>query len=337
MPTYNIIKLKNLTPLHVGTGKEHYDFSATDLHSDTLSAALAALRVQKGKTDVEAFLNSFTLSSAFPFFGETCFLPKLQGKIEVEVEGKSPEEYRKELKKLKFIASDLWAELVRGNKLTIKQKQLQKEFLLNEGIAGVSTSLNDRAGNAFDKPYKSQVNQRVSVPRADNSNAEPFFFNWTYFNPKAGLYVLTDAKDEKFDELKNLFELLGETGLGTDRNVGGGKFEVEKGTLNLPDVADANSALLLSLYIPSKDELPLLNLTSGKYELLLRGGYMAGSEVEGFRHLRKRSVYMFGVGSLFPTVETLRGKVVDLKPDWNDERMHPVFRSGRPFAIKVRN
>jgi len=174
------------------------------------------------------------------------------------------------------------------------------------------------------------------VPRADNADAEPFYFNWTYFSSEAGLYVLTDATGTVFSELTELFKLLGESGFGTDRNVGGGKFEVETGAIELPSVADANHTMLLSLFIPAKEELQALNLNAARYELLLRGGYMAGSSVEGFRHLRKRSVYMFGAGSLFPTVETLRGKVVDLKPDWNDERMHPVFRSGRPFTVKVK-
>ena len=78
MPTYKIIKLKNLTPLHIGTGKENqYDFSAADLHSDTLSAALAALRAQQGQADdIETFLQSFSLSSAFPYWNDICFLPK---------------------------------------------------------------------------------------------------------------------------------------------------------------------------------------------------------------------------------------------------------------------
>ena len=66
-----IIKFKNLTPLHIGTGKENYDFSSSVLHSDTLSAALASLRAQKGKSsDIESFLMSFAISSAFPYFGE---------------------------------------------------------------------------------------------------------------------------------------------------------------------------------------------------------------------------------------------------------------------------
>jgi CRISPR type III-A-associated RAMP protein Csm4 len=321
----NIIKLKNLTPLHVGTGKEQYDFSATDVQSDTLSAALASLRAQQGKTDVEEFLNSFALSSAFPFWDTICFLPKLKGKIKVKMDGKKEEEYRKQLKKLKYIDSSLWSTLVKGEELPVKETQLQDDFLIRE------------SNISFVNPYKSQVNQRVSVPRADNENAAPFYFNWTFFQKDAGLYCLTDAQGEKYQELVALFKLLGENGLGTDRNVGGGKFEVDTGTLDLPEIADANYTLLLSLFIPTKEELPKLKLQSASYELLLRGGFMAGSSVEGFRHLRKRSVYMFSVGSLFPTTEKLTGKTVNLAPDWNDERMHPVFRSGRPFQLRIKN
>jgi CRISPR type III-A-associated RAMP protein Csm4 len=326
MLKYNIVKLTHLTPLHIGAGKEnHYDFSAPCLHSDTLSAALAALRAQQGKSeDTKAFLDSFTLSSAFPFWDKTFFLPKPQGKIPVVVAGKEEKEYRKQLKKLKYIESALWNEIVCGNSLTVDTLQLQIEGFLTE------------AGNNFEVPYKSQVTQRVSVPRIDSQDAEPFFFNWTYYSAKSGLYCLTDATNDKYNEIVSLFELLGETGIGTDRNVGGGKFKIERETLYLPDVKDANYTLLLSLYIPKEEEMAQLNLHASRYELLLRGGYLSGSEVEAFRHLRKRSIYMFNVGSLFPTTAALEGKTVDLKPNWNDDRMHPVYRSGRPFCLPVK-
>jgi len=325
MPTYNIIKLKNLTPLHIGTGKENqYDFAATNLHSDTLSAALAALRAQQGKTDdIEDFLKSFSLSSAFPFWNNICFLPKFQGKINVKVFPHKEQEYRKQLKKLKYVDVHLWSKLVQGDEITVNESQLKDDFLLE--------TVKD-----FVEPYKSQVYQRVNVPRVDNEDADPFFFNWTYFHQKSGLYCLTDVHDEKFDEILRLFELLGEAGLGTDRNIGGGKFEVERGKLDLPEIEDANQSMLLSLYIPTKEEISKLNLKKARYELLLRGGYMAGSSEEGLRHLRKRSVYMFNVGSVFPTTETLTGKTVNLKPEFNDDRMHDVLRSGRPFYLHVK-
>ena len=324
MPTYNIIKFKNLTPLHIGTGKENqYDFSAASLHSDTLSAALAALRAQGGKTyDLEDFLRSFTISSTFPFWDNICFLPKIQGKINVKVNAKEEHEYRKQLKKVKYIDVLLWNKLMQGEELIVEESQLNGDFLIRPFVE-------------FEKPYTSQVNQRVSIPRVANINAEPFFFNWTYFHKKAGLYCLIDVKDkETYNELLKLFELLGETGLGTDRSVGGGKFETEAGELLLPEIKDANQTMLLSLYIPAKEEIKNLNLNTARYELLLRGGYMAGSSDESLRHLRKRSVYAFNVGSLFPTTKKITGEIVNLTPEWNG--VHEVFRSGRPFYLPVK-
>lgn len=325
MATYTLIKLTNLTPLHIGTGKENYDFSASDLQSDTLSAALAALRAQNGKAeDLEQFLNSFTLSSAFPFWKERYFLPKPQGKMDVSVAGKEEHEYRKKLKKVKFVESSLWQELAAGKSVTVNDNQLQKEFLLKECVE-------------FKTIYKSQVNQRVSVPRADGQDAEPFFFDWRYFDAEAGLFCLTDATGDLLKEIEQLFELLGENGIGTDRNVGGGKFKVEiKNDFQLSSTADANAEMLLSLYIPTRQELENLNLNKSKYELLLRGGYIAGSQENDFRHLRKKSIYMFGTGSVFATMQPLQGLIVDLKPEWNDVRMHPVYRSGKPFYIPIK-
>lgn len=327
MPTYTLVKFKNMTPLHIGTGKENYDFSASDLHSDTLSAALAAIKMQMTEEDdLKSFMESFVVSSAFPFIGDRYFLPKPYGKINVEVVDADDYVVRKKLKKLRFVETNLWNELIAGKKVTVQNWQLKGAFLLPS----------DFPETKFKVPFTSQVSQRVSVPRGDGMDAEPFFFEWTYFGANSGLYCLLDAPADKKEELLSLFERLGEEGLGTDRNVGGGKFEVEGAELSLPEVEEADSTLLLSLFVPTEDELRLLDLEHSRYELLQRGGYMSGSQELDFRHLWKKSVYMFNAGSVFHTTAPLKGKVVDLKPDWNDERMHPVYRSGIPFVVPIK-
>ena len=323
MATYTIVKLKNLTPLHIGTGKENYDFSADDLQSDTISAALAAIRAQHGKgDDIESFLNSFTVSSAFPYSAQHYFLPKMQGKINVEVEGSNKEAKRKELKKIKYIEIPLWERLITNEQIKVAENQLQQNYLLANSAE-------------FNHPAKSHVMQRVTIPRGDGQDAEPFYFDWTYFNKEGGLYFFVDARQEVIDEIVKLSKLLGEAGLGTDRNVGGGKFEVETETIEIHDNPKSNAAMLLSLFVPTQEEIEKINFADSRYQLLLRGGYMAGSIEEDFRHLRKKSIYMFGVGSVFPTKESLEGKVVNLTPEWNDMRMHPVYRSGKPFYLPV--
>lgn len=323
MATFNIIKLRFLTPLHIGTGKENYDFSSSDLHSDALTAALAAIRVQSGGVGgVEDFLNSFRLSSAFPFVGSRYYLPKIGGKIKLKETDDSNS--RKALKGIKYIEHSLWGKLVNGEELNPDSVKMQGMLL-------------ECVGENVSSPYVNQVMQRVAVPRCSNSDATPFFFDWRYFDESAGLFCLTDAKGEQFEELVRLFARLGEAGIGTDRNVGGGKFEVETDKMELPEVKNPNATIVLSLYLPEESEVVNLSLKEAAYNLLLRGGYMAGSSDETLRHLWKKNVYMFDVGSVFPNVTPLAGKVVDLSPDWEDtQRMHPVYRSGKPFTLPIK-
>lgn len=323
MSEYKIIKFTQLTPLHVGTGKEDYDSSGGMLQSDTLSAALAAIRAQMGKTDdVLDFMQSFTISSAFPYWKEFLFFPVPKGKLQVEIVGKEDYEYRKLLKKVKFVEFGLWKELIAGKRIIIKQEQLQNEFLIPK--------------ISFGKVMKNQVNQRVQVPRMDGMENKLFSFDWQFFDKEAGLYCLIDADERVFAEVMELFKLLGENGIGTDKNVGGGKFVPEVGVIQIPEVPDANAILLLSLFLPEEAELSQLKLDNAVFELILRGGFLAGSTEEEFRHLRKKSVYMFNVGSFFPTNKEIKGKIVDLSPEWNDEKMHPAYRSGKPFSINIK-
>lgn len=325
MATFTIIKLKEMSPLHIGTGKENYDFSSSHLHSDTLSAALAAMKaVHYGDEDIKDFLNSFVISSAFPYMCGHLFLPRPLGKINITIGDCDEYISRKKLKSIRFIEQDIWKELIAGKEIVVSMSQLKNGFLFSD-----DTNIG--------QPYKSAVHQRVAVPRTDDEDAEPFFFDWTFFDKSAGLYCLTDAKGERLQELLRLFELLGESGIGTDKNVGGGKFTVATETFIMPEIKDANASMLLSLYVPTQDEMPLIDLENSRYELLQRGGYMAGSRENDFWHLRKRTVYMFGVGSLLLSIATLSGKVVDLRPgDYNDSRMHAVYRSGKPFVVPVK-
>lgn len=327
MPVYKIIKLKDMSPLHVGTGKENYDFSSEELQSDTLSSALAALRAAAGKDkDIGQFLRSFALSSAFPYYKQDYFLPAYLGRLPIEVKGQAESQYRKKLKKIRFIALPLWKRLVNGETLSVTSGQINGQYLLEEG-------------KTLPALYKRATLQRVQVPRNGNVRGNKlFYFEWTYFNPCGGLYCLIDADEATFAELKHLFKRLGEEGLGTDRTVGGGRFDVEDTgeTLELPDVSRPDARMLLSLYIPSEEELHGLHLQDSRYDLLLRGGYMAGSSEPGYRHLWKKNVYMFNTGSVFATTETLQGVVVNLRPDYGGNDMHDVYRSGRTLSVPIR-
>lgn len=325
MPTYRIIKLKFDAPIHLGAGRDEYDQSFASLHSDTLSAALAAVKASRGETDdLKAFLQSFRISSAFPYSGDTLFLPKPASLLNVAVNGREEKDVRKQLKRIVYVEKCLWETLATGQKATVNPESIQKDYLVVDG-------------KSFSVPFKKQLNQRVAVSRDGQSDADPFYFEWLFFRPEAGLYCLVDADDTVFDELCSLFRELGENGIGTDRSVGGGQFTITPGTISMPENEAAEQIMLLSLYLPNEDELAALPLDRSQYGLTLRGGYMAGSTQLAYRHLRKKTVNMFVEGSLFPRpARPLEGQVIDLRPDWNDGSMHPVWRSGIPFYLPVK-
>ena len=325
MSRFSVIKLSGLTPTHIGTGRESYDFSSSCLHSDTISAALASIMALQGKADgIEHFLSSFRISSAFPFYRDHLFMPVPHGRINVSITGKEESNIRKSLKKIRYMEYPLWQRMICGEHITVEHSQINGECLMS------STSL------IPDEIYKSEVSERVCVPRGDGQDSEPFYFEWKYFKKEAGLFVLTDATGDILDQVLDNFQLLGQQGIGTDKSIGGGKFSVSlSGEMEIIPPEKPSGVMLLSLYLPSKSDIETIDLDSSSYSIILRGGYMAGSSYEKIRHLRKRSLYMFDTGSVFITSNMLDGRIEDLRPEWNDSDMHPAYRNGRPLQIPI--
>lgn len=320
------IRLVNMTPLHIGKGRDSYEVASPILSSDALSSALASVRAMRGKVhDINAFLESFVISTAFPFAGNEFFLPRPNGHLDIRVKNLEEKEYRKGLKKLKYIAEPIWNQLVSGVDIEIEKSQLCGEFLLSS------------SNSKCNLPTVRVSNQRVKVPRIDNKDAMPFSFEWTFFrhgDNASGLYCLLDAEPARREEIINLFEILGSLGIGSDKSVGGGHFDIKVDEVDLP-TNKGNNKLLLSCYIPTVEELSQLHMADSSYSLIKRGGFIAGSSIENKRQLRKKTVYMFEAGSVFSTQADLKGKVVELTPNWDAEDMHPVYRSGRPLYVNV--
>ena len=321
------IKLTNMSPLHVGTGRDSYDTASPVLSSDVLSSALASVRALKGKDkDLDVFLKSFTLSSAFPYDDENYFLPRPDGRLNIRVRNLQENEYRKSLKKVRFISEPIWLRLAKGEMIEIDEGQIHAEFLIAKPIQD------------YNVPMKRIANQRVGVPRTGDKDAIPFMFEWTFFNHgknESGLYCLLECEDSVKDEVVSLFETLGTLGIGSDKTVGGGHFDIEVDEMEIPSL-DGNAVVLLSTYIPKEEEIGLLNLCESNYSIIKRGGFIAGSSNESIRHLRRKTIYMFNTGSVFMTDKALQGTIVDLSPEWSSDEIHPVFRSGRPLCINIK-
>lgn len=339
--TFHYFKLRFHSALHLAKGKSDYDEGERTLHSDTLQAALFACALQLGASEREAYamMQNTRVSSAYPFFGDEFFFPKPYARIQ-PIAGESEDKQAKPLKKVKFLGKSFFEDFCTGN----SQKSISRSKHLLSGGQFVSDhpdlSAALQAGRktlAAEKVaiIRSEVNQRVTIPPDYCTDATPYYTDRMFFHEQAGLYFLAQFEGGK---PQTLFEqalcLLADNGIGTDRSVGNGSFEcIERGQLSLQLPDNANAQLNLSLYCPERTELTEALLDQSSYQIVKRGGYLASAEDVDNITLRKRSVYMFEEGSVFPETN-LTGKIVDLKPTITDVQ-HEVWRDGRGFFIPV--
>ncbi|MDX1912600.1 MAG: type III-A CRISPR-associated RAMP protein Csm4 [Saprospiraceae bacterium] len=330
MTPFSAIKLKFNSPLHLSMGGFDYDESLQWLPSDTLSAALVACAVQVSESsmsneEVEDFLCGFQVSSAFPFFGEEYFFPKpLLDGLQID----DPDE-RKAEKQVVWYGKSWFEKWLNDSRDQFNVSKLSENHRFLSDVAAARDTV-------F---MKTNVEQRVVVPRTGDSeeaDANTFYQERVYFEKGAGLFFLFEIKEEKW---RTLFEaalrLLGDNGIGTDRTTGNGCFDFEKTMLqfNLPNPTTAQTHIALSLFCPKKEEIDTKMLLSSGYQLIKRGGYLASPSNENWTAWRKRSVWMFREGSVFPA--SMKGKFVDLQPSIlkNQASAHPVWRDGRGFFV----
>ncbi len=324
MASYQIVKLYFTSPLHIGKGLgDHYDSAGNLLHSDTISGAIASAYCHiYGDELLSDFMESYRVSSAFPFVPSDIFVPKPQIKFKtLQFKGGNTYVQNKRLKKVEFIDRVLFSKLAQGNVVEIEEGQLSEngKFLYS--------------GKDQIQPYRDEVMQRVVVPRM-GGDATPFYFERRFFDSGCGLYFFYKVNSEFEKSFASALHWLSQTGFGTDKSVGNGLFEVEFSTTEFPDIVKAKRTMILSLLCPQKEEINGEMLNESNYSLVQRGGFIAGTTIDSFRHLRKKSIYMFTEGSLFNS-NTLVGKIENVRPTWNDDQLHPVYRDGRAFCLPV--
>jgi CRISPR-associated protein Csm4 len=340
-----LFKLRFTTPLHLASNRADYVQSQSELHSDTLYAAITqtwsllgmgslldSLETNKGKPN-------FTLSSAFPYTvqngHEVYFLPRLHKAFNFKDAKmkKLSEEYRKDIKKIEWLDSDYFLlQCTEPNGCSFTDKSLNGKYL---------------SDHLTHKDFiESSVEPKVTVQRGQG-DAEPYYIERLYFkndtNTESGLYFIFEGEDVDFYAVKLALNILQYEGFGTDRNTGNGKFELscvdEHHILEqIKSLQTINSpyAINLSLYNPSsKDELNEVlpeNDSNVAYELVQRGGWITSPD---YNTLKKKSLFFFKEGSLFKTNATDIGHAVDIRPSMNNSPMttHPIWRVGKSMLI----
>lgn len=322
-----LVKLNFTSPLHLSRGKSGLDSSFELIHSDTLKSALYVcamdldMDIIKGDKS-EAFFNSFSISSAFPFVNNEYFFPKPEW-MSAKLTNSLKTEFKKDFKKIRYFSQSFFEQILRGG--------LEKLDESNFKNTKYYTATNLSKG----LPFTSETVQRVVISRNYEEDAGTFYTERLYFQKGCGLFFLIHIHDEKYrSAIAAALRLLGDNGIGSDKTVGNGQFEASDfQSFSLETEENANKQISLSLFCPKdKDVFTKDFLENSAYSLTKRGGYLANPEDFKQSTLRKKSVFMFTEGSVFPRSSTeLKGKVVNLKPD--KDVTHAVWRDGNDFFL----
>lgn len=332
-----IVQLQLNTPLHIHGITESYDQSSRVIHSDMLYAAIMQAWAMLGKSEwipkTADEQTAFAISSLFPFTratksNSTCFFfPRIFKPFKPTTFVK---ESAKKIKKIQWLDFDYFFQLL-SSEAEVKAEHLQEQYLCKETI---ETNF-----------MKTAVSQRYSSKGGadDDTETRPgttYYVEQIWFKKGSGFFFLYDGDDTFFnDKLLPALRLLADEGLGTDRNLGYGKFEIK--VEELPSewqqkwqqlqTTDSPFRTNLSLFCPPQNGFEQL-MNGAKYELLKREGYIT---TPGSNTLRKKPVYMFREGGVFRTNDSLLGKTVDLKPE-KQNVPHPVWRVGRSIFLPVK-
>lgn len=314
---HKIVKLHFQGPLRIGEPGIGIENTSPFVHSDTLFSALChAWVLLRGERWVSDFLEvyrtkpSFVLSSAFPFMETSFYLPRPFCPILWE----EKEVQAKELKTLRWLSYTSLDQVFSGSKVSLEKVKTENKTAL--------------------AIQRKMLTPRVALGRNDMAS-ELFFCGQTYFTEGAGLYGVIHFLDEgnSFALLKEAFGLLGEEGLGAERNSGLGHFTPEwiEPDATWQSLFSRKGAryYLASLFWTDPQTLPKA-LSGSNYDLIERRGWFYSASTG--TQMKRKSVWMFAEGSVLDFLP--QGALVDLAPEaWKNQGGHPVYRCGMAFVL----
>ena len=313
---FDIYKLSFKSPLHLSKGKlNSYESSDVTLHSDTIKSALFVSMLQLyNVAEANNFMETVNVSSAFPFNELGCWLPK---PLSFSFGALETSDNRKKLKQIKFFTSAQYTQVLNG-----ETPILDKDFLQP-------------------KVWKSDITQRVKINYYKDS--EPFYLEKLYpENENSGLYFIFLLNGFEAAKLNAAMNLLGDNGFGLQRTLGNGQFEPTKSNLEIELPENSTAWVSLSLYRPKNKEEIGNVLEKSSYQYIKRGGWISSPEHEEHLSIRKQAVMMFTEGSVFGFEERrnsilIKGMKENLRPLWNEEKLHNVYRDGNAIFLPILN
>jgi CRISPR-associated protein Csm4 len=332
---FDIIRFRFTTPLHLSNIRADYGKTEKMVHSDTLHAAVMQTMAFLGMSNLISKNPGWIFSSLFPFYRDslhqyTYFFKKpifLSDAEKIYLSNPDNYENAKNYKKVEYVDKEGFEELLMNGYMKPKPENIKKPLYTHQDIT-------------LEDIYASDVNPRIRKPRTlIDSDPEIFYMERIYFKPEGGLYAIVYLEDSsQMDHLQQIINYLGESGLGTDRNIGNGRFTTELDQIEIEIPDKANYITNLSLFLPpDKSELEEMTKDKSCWKLIKRGGWMS----EPYNTYRKKSVYMFSEGSVFKkaaTDLTIMGNTANLKPELPapmKQVENDVYRVGKSIFLPI--
>ena len=271
---YFLLKLAFDTAVHFGGSDSAVgsQSSALTLRADTIFSALChtALEVY-GEPALEELLvsadaDALRISDAMPWRGDTFYLPKPIAASTSPAELSTVE--RKAVKKLAWIPASKFDRYTAS---------------LHSGTYPL-----DELDQSFGQAY-----EQTKASVTDGADAKPYFVGLYRLHAGCGLYVLCACEgNDQLKMLKELFTLLGLSGIGGRTSAGYGRFHLDGEPICLNTAEDASLRwmlqalergtapyLLLTSSLPTGEEMDAA-LEGAAFQLARRGGFASTEWVE---------------------------------------------------------
>ena len=338
MGTYTVYRLKFKTQLHLGrttgaaqTGSLGLEKTETYISADTLFSAICQMWTTFYDTaSLTDFLNPytaengslpFTLTSAFPYANNVYLFPK-------PLIFKSTS---KKSKRVQFVSRSLFENIITGNLPTFDEKD-EKNVITGEKVWVNSEEKKQlkKAMNEKLNVWETTTRPRVSIDR-QTEESSIWHVETVQFNECCGLWFAVNYdSDETKQKIETLLRVLGDNGIGGERNAGYGLFDFDEVALEIPTSEDSTQFVTLSPICPkSSDQLEHLLKGDIAYNLNPLTGWVTSAGAAS----KRKQINMFAEGSVLNASDESIGRLVDLKPDnWT----HPVYRYGYAWQVGIK-
>lgn len=335
MATYTVYRLTFKTQLHLGRtsgpaqeGSLGLEKTETYIPADTLFSAICQLWTTfytpeslatflKGYTEDNTIL-PFMLTSAFPFATAVYLFPK-------PLIFSTPS---KKSKGVQFVSQSIFQDIISGT-----PPEFSEDQLINDEEVWMSPEDKEKLETSSDKNFTiwaTNTRPRVTLG-SRSSGSEIWHVQTVQFNTNCGLWFAAQFdSDETKHKIETLLRVLGDTGIGGERNAGYGMFDFTETTLEIPTPEAGNRFVTLSPICPqSSEQLGQLLTNDIAYTLNPLTGWVSTTGSAS----RRKQVSMFAEGSVLNASKTQIGRLVDLRPDnWE----HPVYRYGYAWQVGIK-